>query len=426
MTRNISPRIDGGDADSMPAAQYHFDARESLNQLHGLPHVGFTEPADDNIVQPPTTSKQRRRASSLKGSLDEDTHLSEKIAKHLDEKEILSEVIGGGNTVFYLAYGSNLSAKTFLGKRGIKPLSQIAVLVPGLRLTFNLPGVPYAEPCFATTQFRDPKSLEEQESGSEYDAVPDIEEEYHSEKAPLVTKTRERRVHASAHCWNKPLIGVVYEVTLADYAKIIATEGGGGSYRDIVVDCHAFPDDYKYTDPVPSHPDTPSFKAHTLLSQGAEGAWRHNAGHTTSAFVSPTEDPRASPSCVNPHMRPNLNYAQPSVRYLNLLITGAAEHNLPLSYQKYLSDFRPYQITTFRQKLGKLTMMISWGPLIIMLLTLCKQFGGPDGRSPPWLVSLLNLSFAAMWNSYDYIFKWVFGDGERTLDNDSDTPCCTP
>lgn len=408
----------------MAAAPYQFDAMESLNELQDIHPVGFEQPAVENIVQPPTTSKQRRRASSLKGSLDQDVHLSEKIAKHLDEKEILRKAAGRENTVFYLAYGSNLSSKTFLGKRGIKPLSQIAVLVPGLRLTFNLPGVPYAEPCFATTQFRNPKSLKEQESDREYDTASDTEE-YLSEKAPLVTKIRERRTHASAHCWNKPLIGVVYEVTLTDYAKIIATEGGGGSYRDIVVDCHAFPDDYKYTDPVPSHPDTPSFKAHTLLSQGAEGAWRHNAGYSESPFMTPIQDSKISPSCFSPHMRPNLNYAQPSARYLDLIVTGAAQHNLPLSYQRYLSDFRPYQITTFRQKLGKLAMMISWGPLILMLLALCKQLGGPDGRSPPWLASLLNLAFTAMWKSYDYFFKWVFGDGERTLDDDPDTPCCT-
>ena len=41
-------------------------------------------------------------------------------------------------TVLYLAYGSNLCNETFRGVRGIRPLSQVNVMVPSLRLTFDL------------------------------------------------------------------------------------------------------------------------------------------------------------------------------------------------------------------------------------------------------------------------------------------------
>ena len=34
----------------------------------------------------------------------------------------------------------------------------MGVFVPELRLTFDLPGIPYAEPCFAGTQYRDPST----------------------------------------------------------------------------------------------------------------------------------------------------------------------------------------------------------------------------------------------------------------------------
>ena len=60
-------------------------------------------------------------------------------------------------TIFYLAYGSNLSAETFQGKRGIRPISQLNVLVPELALTFDIPGIPYLEPCFANTKYRSQK-----------------------------------------------------------------------------------------------------------------------------------------------------------------------------------------------------------------------------------------------------------------------------
>ncbi|KAF3926481.1 hypothetical protein AA313_de0207930 [Arthrobotrys entomopaga] len=90
----------------------------------------------------------------------------------------------------YLAYGSNLSAETFLGKRGIKPQSQVNVRVPSLTLTFDLAGVPYKEPRFANVRAR--------ETG------------------------------------DQELIGVVYEVTPEDYRTILTTEGG---YNVIKVSC---------------------------------------------------------------------------------------------------------------------------------------------------------------------------------------------
>jgi hypothetical protein len=374
--------------------------------------VVFPQSAEIDSNIPPTTSKQRRRASSLDGSLDRDEHLCEKIAKNLQKGQSLrTGTEGTKESVFYLAYGSNLAAKTFLGKRGIKPLSQIIVLVPSLRLLFNLPGVPYAEPCFAATQFRDPDSLQDQEDDSEYDSVSSVDGEYLPEKTPLVRETRELPTGSHAHRWNKPLVGVVYEVTLSDYAKIIATEGGGGGYRDIVVDCHAFPDDYRSTDPVPSHPETPSFKAHTLLSP------QNEEDESGSALVPPASCSKPSLLTIGRHMRPNLNHAQPSARYLDLITTGAREHNLPVSYQEYLAGFHSYQITTFRQKVGKVLILLLLGPIILALFALCKKLAGPDGRSPSWLLSLLNLVFATMWKSYDYFFKNVFGDGERTLDS---------
>lgn len=135
-----------------------------------------------------------------------------------------------GKTVLYLAYGSNLCNETFRGKRGIRPLSQINVLVPSLRLTFDLPGIPYVEPCFGNTAMRTPDAME----GADY----------HKDR------------------WKKGLVGCVYEVTPSDYAHIIATEGGSASYQDILVDCYPLPDG----DTVPDQPTTKRFVAHTLFA----------------------------------------------------------------------------------------------------------------------------------------------------------------
>ncbi|KAJ4301154.1 hypothetical protein N0V90_003244 [Kalmusia sp. IMI 367209] len=284
----------------------------------------------------PQTSQERRDASLTECTFD---------AKALSTSD-LTAAAEKGKTVLYLAYGSNLCNETFRGKRGIKPLSQVNVLVPSLRLTFDLPGVPYIEPCFGNTAMREPDAAD-----------------YHKNR------------------WHKGLVGCVYEVTLSDYAHIIATEGGGAGYQDILVDCYPLEDG----DTVPETPKTKQFVAHTLFAPVDKS-----------------------------HARPDPSYAQPSARYLNLITTGAVELALPQEYQDYLNDIRTYTITTKRQEMGKALFGALWWPFLQLLFALSAQFQDDKGRSPAWLAKLSMLIFAGMWGCYDGAFKKVFGDGERT------------
>ncbi|GAD93937.1 hypothetical protein PVAR5_2556 [Paecilomyces variotii No. 5] len=319
----------------------------------------------------PQTTSERRQQSTQGDSLDSDGHLAQEVLEHHvpTYKEAAAE-----ETVLYLAYGSNLSSAKFRGSRGIKPLSEINVYVPELKLTFDLPGIPYGEPCFAGSQFRDCPHEETSKEDTDED--------------PLLAK---REYHKDR--WHKPLIGVVYEVTLTDYAHIIATEGGGRGYRDMVVTCYPFSEKYDSREPVPDKPMTTPFKAHTLLS--------------------PDRDDGQSKAAL----RPDPSYAQPSARYLNLIKTGAAEHDLPISYQNYLAQIRPYRITSFRQRVGQGLFLSLWGPLILLLVALGSSLADSDGRSPEWLVKVEDNVFAAMWKSYDHGFKKVFGNGERTIED---------
>lgn len=414
------------DEEALPPAgsEGRFNAIEPLTQLRGALPAGLTQSANPDTQPLPTTTSNRRRASINAASLDRDAHLSEKVADQQESGQPLTGTSAEGETVLYLAYGSNLAAQTFRGMRGIKPRSEIPVLVPELRLTFDLPGIPYAEPCFAGTQYRDPVLVNDEDTSSQDDDLSTIDGDGMSEKEPLLVETRGLQAsEARRNLWHKPLVGVVYEVTLADYAKIIATEGGGRGYRDVVIDCYPFAKGFKSTDPVPDHPDTTPFKAHTLLSPTADEArkMKEAAKHGESS-VAYTSCPKSSIfGDMGPHTRPDPEYAQPSARYLNLLVTGAAEHDLPISYQNYLSQIHTYRITTFRQKIGKVLFLGLWGPVVLSLLVFSRKFAGPDGRSPPWLVIWSNVVFATLWNSYDYFFKKVFGDGERTLDNTPST-----
>ncbi|KAJ5171233.1 uncharacterized protein N7500_004016 [Penicillium coprophilum] len=414
-------------AEDAPASQCRFSATQPLDRLRGLLPAIFAKPDVKLEIDPiPRTNVDRRRSSCVAASLDQDETLPEKISTQQEHGIGVSETVARDETVLYLAYGSNLASKTFRGMRGIKPLSQISVLVPELRLTFDLPGVPYAEPCFAGTQYRDispptddETELQDNETELQDDETDLLDSEYLSEKAVLITRTRQ--VEVASTCdkrqWHKPLVGVVYEVTLADYAKIIATEGGGRGYLDRVIDCHPFPPSYNPSDPVPDYPSTPAFKARTLLSPAADNA--------RLKLLSQKDDVVPLPSGPKPswwytvclHFRPDPNYAQPSARYLGLIKTGAAEHDLPVSYQEYLAQIKPYRITTMHQKIGKAIFLVLWAPSLILTMSLSRICAGPDGRSPPWLVALANSVFSGMWTSYDCFFARIFGDGERGLDD---------
>ena len=287
-------------------------------------------------------------------------------------------------TVLYLAYGSNLCDETFRGKRKIKPLSSLNVLVPSLALVFDLPGLPYIEPCFANTKERDstvslpPETL----SNSTRDFL--------DKHDPLSTSDRSALLHEKTllddkeKSWKKPLVGVVYEVTPGDFAHIIATEGGGSGYQDVLVQCHPFPEDWSKSDRVPQEPQTPAFKAHTLFA--------------------PSDKQR----------RRNPSYAEASARYLNLIKVGASEHELPDEYRDYLSDLHPYTITTQGQRLGRFVVRMLWYPILMAVFSLNRVFADKRGRSPEWLRRLQTAVFAGIWATYDAVFHDLFGDGERT------------
>jgi len=343
-------------ADRAVAAAY------SIKQLYRTTRRSQSKHISTRLPQPSAA----RLAASFVESPNED-------AGREDEK---------AKTVLYLAYGSNLSNETFRGNRGIKPLSQINVQVPSLRLTFDLPGLPYAEPCFANSGRRDPANDPPAQESAQHGL---------NEKTPLLGKQED--YHKDR--WHKGLIGVVYEVTPEDYAHIIATEGGGSAYHDILVDCHPF-QTLNPSDPVPQNPTLPPFKAHTLFAPASP------------AGPEPPKD-------GGRFQRPDVSYAQPSARYLKLISDGAAELGLPYEYQDYLHSIRPYTMTTNKQRVGQFVFLTLWTPIVAFIFLMGKMFQDERGLSPDWMREFSGAIFKAVWASYDKFFMAMFGDGERTI-----------
>ncbi|CAJ2501623.1 Uu.00g044760.m01.CDS01 [Anthostomella pinea] len=335
------------------------------------------------------------------------------------------------STIFYLAYGSNLCAEIFLGVRGIRPISQINVSAPAFDLTFDLPGLPYQEPCFANTAPRripkpppfDPPKLPPY---TDYD-----------DDAPSVAFPS---LPDPGPTWNKGLFGVVYEVTPEDYATIVKTEGGGASYHDVLTPCLALPPAMR----VPEKPPVPElprpFLAHTLYAprlpdlpgdddDDDDGKDSHdeNTGENGDIIRDDGDDGDHDPrkkkwfrKLLLPVRRPAPYYAQPSPRYLKLLRDGAAEHYLPDDYQAYLAALPAYTITTHRQAVGRFLFSLFAIPFIFALIRLRGLLSDGNGNVPRWFVVVMNVVFNLMWMLYDSVFKPVFGDGERTLEEDDD------
>ncbi|GAW14659.1 hypothetical protein ANO14919_040620 [Xylariales sp. No.14919] len=101
------------------------------------------------------------------------------------------------DTVWYFAYGSNMSSAKFTGSRGIVPLDTTRVRIPNWVLTMEIPGMPYSEPSFSSIAPRDPASLEGR-------ADPDV-------------------------------VGIAYFITQDQYRHVIASEGGGTAYQDLAL-----------------------------------------------------------------------------------------------------------------------------------------------------------------------------------------------
>ncbi|KAI5866998.1 hypothetical protein GGS23DRAFT_615660 [Durotheca rogersii] len=347
-------------------------------------------------------------------------------------------------TVLYLAYGSNLSSSTFLRFRGIRPISQVNVSAPGLDLSFDLPGLPYWEPCFANVVPRklpkpplpipgDPPKLPLPPAPPARPSPPSLPGNLPHVHPPLPhtgvgwagdggevqggrqpPSTLLPALPPAPPVWHKGLYGVVYEVTAADYATIMRTEGGGAAYLDVLTPCIALPPALRIPEkpPIPE-PPAPPFVAHTLL-----------APRLPAPPDDDDDDGRGASRrswwtrLLLPIRRPDPDYAQPSPRYLGHIRDGAREHCLPDDYQAHLARLAAYAATTRRQRLGRWLLLLAVAPPVALLLALGALLADGAGTVPRWLAAAETVLLNLVWIVYDRLFKQSFGDGEHTIDDE--------
>ena len=153
--------------------------------------------------------------------------------------------------------------------------------------------------------------------------------------------------HLSQRKWDGGLIGVVYELTEEDYETVIRTEGGGMSYKDVLVACLPIPPTKISVPEKPPIPEIPRpFLAHTLYCPYIP----------VDKLPDDPEHRGWWYKLLLPQQRPVPDGAQASARYLKLIKDGAAEHDLPHEYQAWLHSLQPYTVTTTGQKNRKILL----------------------------------------------------------------------
>ncbi|GIJ86445.1 hypothetical protein Asppvi_005334 [Aspergillus pseudoviridinutans] len=141
------------------------------------------------------------------------------------------DIQNSDKAIWYFAYGSNIKSSV-MKARGITPLCSQAVVVPSHILCFDIFGIPYAEPSFASI-------------------------------APMPDTTA-GSTNSKVHQTLLPVHGVAYLLTPDDYRRLVLTEGAGVGYNEITVTAGPVAD---------LHTDKREILVHTLE---AKYPWRPN------------------------------------------------------------------------------------------------------------------------------------------------------
>ncbi|KAK8105165.1 hypothetical protein PG999_008524 [Apiospora kogelbergensis] len=206
--------------------------------------------------------------------------------------------------VWYLAYGSNLSTAKFIHDRGITPIATAVVNVPGWRLSMDSAGVPYSEPSFAS--------------------ITPMRSDNGDEKAI-------------------ELIGTAYYLSPFMYSKVIASEGGGIAYAEVMI-----------------------------WTERLDGADKGTDGGAIQT----------------------------------LLRTGAEEARVPPAYQNFLARILIYHPPTQPfPKLGAALFLAFWGRVMSLMEKITKMSlkGSKTGNAPAWVIAMVRVVVVTMWLYHDFI-----------------------
>lgn len=269
-------------------------------------------------------------------------------------------------TVWYFAYGSNMSSSTFRGSRGIEPLAELPAKILGWHLTFEIFGTPYKEPGFASIRPTAAGGVEEEKKTTE--------------------------VH-----------GVAYLVTREQYVSILASEGGDIVYSEAELAAEPL-DPAAAAAVLGGDPASATLKVATLVTGFACTPPRLPSSRYKVFF-----DP------LSQHLSPKMCAADTTGSVQQIMVEGGVEASLPDAYQRYLRQLAFYHPakSTWRH-VGAALFLAIWMPLLAFAESLAKVTGNYDGRGhvPPMVRCIVRAIFLAMWVHHDYLHAPIWGRGD--------------
>ncbi|KAF9144908.1 hypothetical protein BG015_012063 [Linnemannia schmuckeri] len=325
------------------------------------------------LAQRRTTNSSSSSISSTASSTNSSTTTITTPSSSSTNVTTLNDTPSSEETIWYLAYGSNMDPRILTDSRKIIPLETKRVRVPDYWLSFDLGGIPFSEPCFASILKKEPERMREKEYAMKVHAHCRFGQAF-------VWKESEEEGGEGAYPMD--LHGVVYRITLRDWELIVHSEGGWGhdvpiGYDMIHVSCEV----YNTSPPQ-------QISARVLL---------------------------ARPKSIKPN-------CQPSLRYKNLLTTGARYHNLPPAYQDSLARVVPYTCqgpAAIRAKrlFRVFNLPLEWTFAAIVGLNRGKE-GREEQKQPPyWMAWLFDKTYRfASW-AHDWVLLPVVGVSGRCLED---------
>ncbi|KAK2080220.1 hypothetical protein QBZ16_000073 [Prototheca wickerhamii] len=275
-------------------------------------------------------------------------------------------------TVWYFAYGSNMNEEILQGKRRVFPAEAVPAKLPGYRLVFDLPGLPYREPAFASVQPQD-----DADSANGHASLQKGSSNAHPEA-----------VHGVAYC-----------LTPSVWGYICVTEGAAGTRSSdyTIVPVRVATYDGRVLEALTL---TTSPSARRRAQVFARWRWERGLGRRLL----------------------------PSQRYLGMIRGGARAHNLDEGYIAYLDSLPAYeartlgQRTAFRLMLGSQLALFSVFTLFRVQRALalklgrrqeesCSRMPMPGSKDPTPLIHLcVRAILRIFWLLHDLVAP-VLGSG---------------
>ena len=196
----------------------------------------------------------------------------------------------------YFAYGSNMALSTMTNLREIEPISYTPAILPNHELIFNVPGLPFVEPSFASVE---------------------------------PTQLMRNDINATDVCL---VHGVLYELTEKDFVTICRTEGVPFAYQ--LHRCKPIPytGDGKYAGRYALENELHS-------QQKQENATMNTNAHQEVDMISTTTSRLAFTLRAKP-LPGSVQNIPPSQEYMNVLIRGAKEFAIDDDYVQKLKQIK--------------------------------------------------------------------------------------